>query len=530
MHRVTSVFESHRNRITGVAGTIATVALASTLLLTPVAQAQTASPEASPEASPVAESSTQLPAEITTLFSGSVAEFPESPVSVRLLKMTLQPGASSPMHTHPGPEFDFVVSGSLTVNSQGDATVTGSDGTEVTRSLSGDILTSGDLVQFPAGVGMNLVNNSDEELVLYSAVFHPINEELPSTTYVDGEPESGAFAGLTYQVLGDGLIQTFPVGEAVVTLDEILLPAGTDLPAQDGATLYSQVDGSFAFAVDSGNVQVSRTASPGLRPNAAPEQEFTLAQGDGAFFPSGVSSASRADQTGDLSLLRLSAVPAAADDGEAAAISFLESAAEVEDEPETFTEIAVGATVTTNTGSLNLRAEPSTAGDVVEQLDEGVELVVIGGPEEGDDYTWWQVQSTEEDASLEGWLAADFLDLVGGEAEPEATEEAAETPEVDGTPSADGTPQASPVADNAEFQTGDIVITTEENVRIREEATVNSEPIEVFQLGTEFEITGESVEEDELVWYPVTMVADDSMSGWIAADFIEPAPDDDDEE
>ena len=102
MHRVSSVFEPQRNRMTKVAGTIAMAALASTLLLTPVVHAQTASPEASPVAG-VAE---QAPAEITSLFSATVAEFPASPVSVRLLTMTLQPGASSPMHTHPGIEFD----------------------------------------------------------------------------------------------------------------------------------------------------------------------------------------------------------------------------------------------------------------------------------------------------------------------------------------------------------------------------------------------------------------------------------------
>jgi quercetin dioxygenase-like cupin family protein len=181
MQRVSTVFEAFRHRLTRAGGTVAATALATTLLLSPVAYAQDSTPAATPEASPAAVTDEQAPAEITTLFSRSIDSFPEAPVSVRLLRMTLQPGASSPMHIHPGHEFDYVVSGTLTVNTEGEATVVSSSGDEVTRALSGDQLVAGDVVNFPAGTGMNLVNDSDEELVLYSAVFHPINEDVPST-------------------------------------------------------------------------------------------------------------------------------------------------------------------------------------------------------------------------------------------------------------------------------------------------------------------------------------------------------------
>lgn len=522
MQRISIVFEPYRNRLTRAAGAIAATALASTLLLSPVARAQDATPSATPEASPVAVAEEQAPAEITTLFSHTVASFPEAPVSVRLLRMTLQPGASSPMHTHPGEEFDFVLSGVLTVNSQGDATVISGAGDELTRPLAGDQLVAGDMVNFPAGTGMNLVNDSDEELVLYSAVFHPINEDVLSTVYTEGDPAPGAFDGLTYEVLGDGQIHSFPTGEATISLDEVLVPASSDLPAQDGATLYSHVDGEFAFAVQDGSVQVSRTDSPGLRPNAAPEQEFSLGPGDAAFFPAGLETASRADQPGDLSILRLSAVPAETLDSQPATITFLESEAEPVEEDEVFTEIAIGATVVTTAANVNVRAEPGVDGEAVEQLAEGVELVVVDGPQEGDDYTWWQVESTGDDPVILGWLASDFIELVGGAPGPEATEEPAEDEDA---------PAASPEAvTDAEFQEGDIVAITEDQVRIRGEASIDSEPIDVFLAGTLFEVTGEPVEADDFTWYPVTLVADESVSGWIAADFIEPAPEDDDED
>ena len=510
-------------RITMRARAIAPGALAASLLIGQRAVAQDATPTASPVASPVAGAPNAI---VSPLYSFELPSFPASPVSVRLLRMTLEPGASSPMHIHPGPELDYVVSGSLTVNSQGDATVVGANGSEVTRELSADILTAGDLVVFPAETGMNLINESSDTLVLYSAVFHPITEEGQSTTYPDGNPSADAFAGLSYEVLGDGQIQVFTTGATTFTLDEIVIPALSDLPGTNGAALYSMVAGEFGFVVNSGSVQVSRTASPGLRPNAAPDQEFTLATADAAFFPAGVTNATRADQPGELSILRLAAISTEPLSLEPAVISFLPPSAEpANDEGEVLTEIAIGATVLTTTGSLNLREEPSTSANSTTQLDEGVELLVIGGPETADDYTWWQVQGVE-DTSLEGWLASDFLELVS-DAPSDGTQDTSGTPEAAPEASPEASPAASPEASPAaspaagEFSVGQTVVTSEENVRIREEASINAEPVDAFVAGTEFEITGEPVEADDYTWYPVQLVADESVIGWVADEFIE---------
>lgn len=501
MQRVSNDSQPNRRRISMRARAMAPGAVAATLLIGRGAMAQ----DSTPEASPVADTAE---ATVTTLFSYELDSFPAAPVSVRLLRMILEPGASSPMHIHPGPEFDYVVSGSLTVNSQGEATVVGANGNEVTRTLGADVLTAGDLVVFPAGVGMNLVNNGGETLVLLSSVFHPITEEGVSTTYPDGNPPADAFDGLSYEVLGDGQVQTFPTGTTEYVLDEIEAPATVALPGLDGASLYSLVSGDFGFTVDSGSVQVSRTASPGLRPNAAPEQEFMLATADAAFFPAGLDLTSRSDQTSELAILRLSAISSEPLSLEPAVITFLPPPA-VPDLPVDgeFTEIAIGAVVRTTSGSLNLRAEPSTSADSIAQLSEGVELTVIGGPEEADDYTWWQVEGVFEESDVEGWLADEFLELVSVAVveEPEASPQA--------------TPGATPTAEVA-FSEGDIVALSEVNVRVREEATVDSEPIDVFDEGTEFEVTGAPVEADDYIWFPVTLVSDASISGWVVGDFL----------
>src|SRR3954452_19457474 len=60
-------------------------------------------------------------AEPTSLFQVTLddAQLPPAPVFVRLLRITMDPGSSSPNHTHPGPELWLIESGDLTVQVDG---------------------------------------------------------------------------------------------------------------------------------------------------------------------------------------------------------------------------------------------------------------------------------------------------------------------------------------------------------------------------------------------------------------------------
>jgi hypothetical protein len=80
-------------------------------------------------------------------------------------------------------------------------------------------------------------------------------------------------------------------------------------------------------------------------------------------------------------------------------------------EPETFTEIAPGATVLvqgTLGGGLNLREQPSTYSKVVVNVKDGTALTVLDGPREADGYVWWQLKAPD---GKEGWGAANWLAL-----------------------------------------------------------------------------------------------------------------------
>lgn len=486
---------------------------------TPAATPEVA-PDATPQTAPAAESAT-----VTPLFDFTLDEFPPAPVSIRLLRITLAPGASSPLHTHPGPEFDYVESGTLIATADGEATVI-RDGEEAPAAAEGETLTEGQMIVFPAGTGMSLVNSGDADLVMVSAVFHPVSEDVPSTTYTAGDPAPDAFEGVSFTVLGDGIVQEFPQGPTTITLETVTAPAGVELPASDGVALYSAVSGDVSFAVASGDVQVSRTASPGLRPNAAPEQEFTLAPGDGAFFPSGVSAVTRTEASDTVELLRLAATPSEALAGEPAEITTLGSTADDANAPSdgttadtASTELEAGATVFTNTDTVNLREEPTTSADGVDQLGEGIELEIVGGPEDANDFTWYQVEVVGTDGPTTGWVVDEFIALPGTETgaaasgTPDAGTDAAPVAGEQNTPEAAG--------DDETFAEGDTVITNDENVRVRDAAASGGDIVEAFPADTEFVITGAPEEADGFVWYPVQSADDENITGWIAEDFLD---------
>jgi hypothetical protein len=60
--------------------------------------------------------------------------------------------------------------------------------------------------------------------------------------------------------------------------------------------------------------------------------------------------------------------------------------------------------VTDEGDRLNLRAEPSLQGAVLEQISSGEYLEVVGGPVQADGYTWWQVGHWGE---ASGWVVED---------------------------------------------------------------------------------------------------------------------------
>jgi hypothetical protein len=79
------------------------------------------------------------------------------------------------------------------------------------------------------------------------------------------------------------------------------------------------------------------------------------------------------------------------------------------DRSEVPTEITVdfyAEVINTDGIGVSVRGGPSTANVRVEIAAEGSVLLVVGGPVEGDGFTWWQVQLGD---ATQGWVAGNFL-------------------------------------------------------------------------------------------------------------------------
>jgi hypothetical protein len=109
--------------------------------------------------------------------------------------------------------------------------------------------------------------------------------------------------------------------------------------------------------------------------------------------------------------------------------------------PETVTVGYYASVSGTGNAGLTLRGGPSTLTTSLLRAPEGTMMLVIGGPEEGGDFLWWQVRLLD---GQEGWVAGQYLapapapGTVSEEIEPPdnaPAESEEETPEA-GTPEA----------------------------------------------------------------------------------------------
>lgn len=80
--------------------------------------------------------------------------------------------------------------------------------------------------------------------------------------------------------------------------------------------------------------------------------------------------------------------------------------------PATAAEFQVGTVAATTEDNVRLRAEPTTDAEIVDALAAGTQLQVIGGPEEAEGYTWYEVTVLDSPEPVRGWVAADFVESV----------------------------------------------------------------------------------------------------------------------
>lgn len=96
--------------------------------------------------------------------------------------------------------------------------------------------------------------------------------------------------------------------------------------------------------------------------------------------------------------------------------------------PETITVGYYAAVSGTGNAGLTLRGGPSTLTTSLQNVRDGSVMLVIGGPEEAEEYVWWEVRLL---SGQEGWVAGQFIEPAAapGQGPPETpTAPAEETP------------------------------------------------------------------------------------------------------
>ena len=368
-----------------------------------------------------------------TLIQAVLEELPPPPAFIRLVRITLEPGASVPLHTHPGPEFGWMEAGTITIRVEAPAVIApaATSGTpqpaQVAPVGQEFELRPGDQIVYPANVPFTFANTGQEPAAMLTAVVLPAGSgSPPGSLWVEGTPGPEAMRGVASEILGDAVALGWPTPPLALVVDRLALGPGEAIPARTGPVLLSVEVGRFGFSLVDGQFQVSRGDS-GPVPNATPGAAYSLGPGDAVFFPGGMTEVPRPGTDGVLVLLRLSilsAAPAgqvatpAASGTPVAELPPLAATATIAAPPgENATETGTtgdpgafppGAAVVVTAAGVRLRGAPSTGAGVVAELDLGQPLVVAGPAVEGDGIVWYPVRAAD-DAAITGFIAEGFL-------------------------------------------------------------------------------------------------------------------------
>lgn len=376
--------------------------------------------------------------------------------AIRLLRINMDPGANSPLHTHPGPELWRMDSGTVTVFVQGPANIyPGSDPSKVKDAPQATEfeVTKGDSIAFLPGVAMTFTNKTKDAARILAVVILPTgNQAPPGIQYVGQTPTQDSFKGIKSDFLGDGKADSgimanakgdiMPAGQAVVTLDTLKLTSGQSIPASPNPTLISIGKGSLEFNVGTGCAEVFHSSEPVAQNCAAEGVKGVTKVQDAVFFPYGMAEITRAANIADMSVYRLTispadskATPVAAASGTPGTITVTgptaaapTATAKATNTPKAAksptakataattatagaSAITQGATVYINQDSVRLRSGPTTSSDnIVTGLTLGQQMTVTGPSESGDGLTWWPVQDAN-DSTIAGYVAEEFLSL-----------------------------------------------------------------------------------------------------------------------
>ncbi|HEY7032739.1 MAG TPA: SH3 domain-containing protein [Thermomicrobiales bacterium] len=104
--------------------------------------------------------------------------------------------------------------------------------------------------------------------------------------------------------------------------------------------------------------------------------------------------------------------------------------------------------------------------------------------------------------------------------EPAATEAANPTEATTTEPTAEKA-TATPTQQAGKFKEGDVVSVTDDGVNLRSAPSTDADVVTSLTAGQQLTITGPSEQGGDYTWWPVKLVDDESVTGYVAEDFIQ---------
>jgi hypothetical protein len=138
---------------------------------------------AAQDATPEAEGGMPEGMSISPVLEGAVIDdMPPAPVGITIFRMTLEPGAVTPVSTFAFPSLGYSESGTTTCPGEEGRVVFGADGT-VQASGAGDLpVPTGSSIYTPANVGDGARNDGTEPTTMLMIQFIPAEEMATPTT------------------------------------------------------------------------------------------------------------------------------------------------------------------------------------------------------------------------------------------------------------------------------------------------------------------------------------------------------------
>jgi mannose-6-phosphate isomerase-like protein (cupin superfamily) len=144
------------------------------------------------------------------------------------------------------------------------------------------------------------------------------------------------------------------------------------------------------------------------------------------------------------------------------------------------------------------------------------------------DVTLYRLTVSGEEGDATPVAAEDVakISVSGPIAEETPEAEATVEPEATATAEATAEPTKEPTVEptDGNFQAGQTVYVSDTDVRLRDAPTTNSNIVTGLTIGQALTITGESVDADDIVWWPVTSPDDETFTGWVAEQFLSADP------